>query len=103
MIPAPHEIRAAGLFHLLGRLVEIINPHSEVDQPVIRLAGRHAGHIAGKFEQRDVDGAVAHIEAETGLPGALHAERLLEELGRLFRIGNRKRDVTQASNHVSLL
>jgi hypothetical protein len=98
-ILAAHEIGPAGLLHLLGGLFQIIHPHPEMDQAIVRFAGRHARHIAGELEQRNVDGAVAHVKSDAGLAGALHAERLLEELGCLLGIGDRKGDVTQPRNH----
>jgi hypothetical protein len=103
VILTAHEIGAARLLDLLCGLVEIVDPHAEVDEPVVRLAGRHSGDVAGKLQQGDVHCAVAHIESEAGLAGAFHPERLLEKLSRLFRIRNRNCDVTQASNHVNLL
>ena len=103
VILTAHEIGAARLLDLLGGLVEIVDPHAEVNEPVVRLAGGHPGYVAGKLQQGDVHRAVAHIESEAGLAGTLHPERLLEKLSRLFRIRNRNCDVTQASNHVNLL
>src|SRR5919109_3207384 len=79
ILPA-HEVGAARLLDLLGGLVEIVDPHAEMNEPVIRLAGRHSGYIAGKLQQGDVHRAVTHIEPDTGLAGAFHPKRLLEKL-----------------------
>src|SRR5919197_4067572 len=102
ILPA-HKGGAARLLDLLGGLVEIVDPHAEVDEPVVGLTGRHPGDVAGKLQQGDVHRTVAHIEADTGLAGAFHPKRLLEKLSRLFRIRNRNCDVTRTSNHVNHL
>src|SRR5579885_459166 len=50
------------------RLIEIVNPHSEMKQ-----AGLFA-LFGADLEQRHVDGAVAHVKAASGLAGPLEAE-----------------------------
>ena len=55
------------------------------------------------LQQRDVDGAVGHVDPAPGAAGDLHVERLLEELRGLLGIGNDERDVAKLGHDVFLL
>src|SRR5262245_47539019 len=50
VILTAHKVGAARLLDLLGGLVEIVDPHAEVDESVLGLAGRHPGEVAGKLQ-----------------------------------------------------
>src|SRR5712692_9982081 len=86
VVGAAHVIGAARSHHLLGRFVEIVHPHAEMNETV--MAGRETGHFAGKLEQRHIDGAVRHVKPDTGTASNLHAERLRKEFRGLFRVRN---------------
>src|SRR6266849_7338216 len=77
VVGAAHVMGAAGSHHLVGRFVEIVHPHAEMNETI--MAGPEPGHFAGKLEQRHVDGAVGHVKSDTGAAGNPHAERLLKE------------------------
>src|SRR5580700_5817687 len=94
------EIGGAGVGRLLRSFLEIVDPHAEMHEAVIALV--KARHVALVFQKRHVDGAVGHVAADAGLADTLHAERFLEELRRLVRIGNRQRDVTKPCSHENL-
>src|SRR5262249_47599360 len=67
VVGAAHVIRATRSQHLPGRLVEVVDPHAEMNEPV--MAGREAGHFAGKLEQRHVDGSVGHVKPDASAAG----------------------------------
>src|SRR5579862_5074564 len=94
------EISGAGVSRLLGGLVEIVDPHAEMNQAMIALV--EARDVAVVFQERHIDGAVGDVAADAGFADALHAEGFLEELCGLVRIGNGQRDVTKPCSHGSL-
>src|ERR1700730_10541840 len=101
VVGAAHVVRAAGSHHLLGRCVEIVNPHAEMNEAI--MAERKTGHFAGKLQQRHIDGAVGHVKPDAGAPGNRHAERLLKEFRGLFGVRNRDGDVTKTGGHGEVL
>ena len=81
----------AGFRDLLFRFVEIVDPHAEVIEAFLL--------VALGLQQRDVHHAVRHIDAAPRGAGPRHAERVLEEFGGRFRIGDDDRDVAKACGH----
>src|SRR5580692_4354634 len=94
------EISGACVSRLLCGLVEVVDPHAEMNEAMIALV--EARNVAVVFQERHIDGAVGDVAADAGLADALHAEGFLEELCGLVGIGNRQRDVTKPSSHGSL-
>src|SRR5215467_1952299 len=74
VVGAAHVIGAAGSHDLLCRLVEIVDPHAEMNEAII--AGGKTRHFAGELKQGDVDSAVGHVKSDAGAAGNRHAERL---------------------------
>src|SRR5215831_4406730 len=95
VVGAAQVIGATRSQHLLCCFVEIVDPHSEMNEPM--MASRETGHFAGKLEQRHVDGSVGHVKPDAGAAGNLHAERLLKEFRGLLRVRNRNCDMDEAS------
>src|SRR5262252_191188 len=101
VVGAAHVIGATGSYHLLGSLVEIIDPHAEMNEAIV--AGRKTRHLTGELEQSNIDGAVAHVKPDARAARHRHAESFLEEFSGFFRVRNRDGDVTKTSSHGELL
>src|SRR5260221_1189785 len=101
VVGAAHIVRAPGRHHLLGRCVEIVDQHAEMNEAI--MDRRKTGHFAGELEQGDIDGAVGHVKPDAGAAGNRHAERLLKEFRGLFGVRDREGDVTKTGGHGELL
>ena len=59
------EITGTGIHRLLGAFLKVIDPHAEMHQAVIALV--KAWNLVVVFQQRNIDGAVGDVAADTSL------------------------------------
>ena len=86
-------MRGARSFDLRFGLLEVIHPHAKMHHAIVGVFDPR--HLAALGEQRDVHGAVGHVDAVLRVASVRHTEGFLEEFLCCRDIRYRQCDVPQ--------